>query len=189
MDRGPKQLHEEKELLASLAQGDRQAFGVLYHCYAQELLTKAYRKTGVLEVAEDLVQDLFAGLWSRREQLDVQGSVGAYLHGILDHKVIDYYRQVCSRLKHLDRLIELFDQPQWTPADRLAFKEQESDLRACISDLPKRMQDVFVLSRFEQMSTDEISEKLSLSHQTIRNQISRALKIVRSKMASLPGIF
>lgn len=189
MDRGPEQLHEEKLLLLSLAQGDRKAFAMLYDRYARELLAKAYKKTGVLEAAEDLVQDLFAGLWSRREQLDVQGSVGAYLHGILDHKIIDYYRQVCSRLKHLDRLIELFDQPQWTPADRLTLKERESDLRACISGLPKRMQDVFVLSRFEQLSTDEISEKLSLSHQTIRNQISRALKIVRSKMASWSVIF
>jgi RNA polymerase sigma-70 factor (ECF subfamily) len=45
------------------------------------------------------------------------------------------------------------------------------------------MRAIFILSRYERLSTDEISQRLSLSNQTVRNQISKALKILREKMS------
>jgi RNA polymerase sigma-19 factor, ECF subfamily len=186
MDPGLYHLHEDKTLLLSLKQGDQQAFDVIYHRYARELFVQSYQKIGVKEVCEDIIQEIFTSLWIRREQLDVRESIGAYLHGILDYKIIDYYRQACMRLKHMDQLIELLDQPEISPVDKMAYKEQESVLHAYISGLSEKMRDVFVLSRYEQLSTDEISRKLSLSNQTVRNQISKALKILRAKMSN-PG--
>jgi len=178
-------LHEDKELLTLLKQGDQQAFDAIYQRYGKALFIKAYHKIGIKEICEDILQDLFAGLWARREQLEVRQSLGAYLHGILDNKVIDYYRQACVRLKHLDQLIDLLNQPELSAVDKISYKEQESALQAYISGLSEKMRDIFILSRYEQLSTDEISRKLSLSNQTVRNQISKALKILRAKMAPL----
>jgi RNA polymerase sigma-70 factor (family 1) len=187
MGPGLYHLHEDKTLLLSLKQGDQQAFDVIYHRYARELFVKSYHKIGVREICEDIVQDIFTNLWVKREQMEIRQSLGAYLHGILDYKIIDYYRQACMRLKHIDHLIGLLDQPEYSPADKLAYKEQESVLHSYISGLSEKMRDVFMLSRYDQLSTDEISQKLSLSNQTVRNQISKALKILRAKMAGQAG--
>ena len=179
-------LQEDKLLLASLRQGDRRAFDVIYRRYARELLVKAHYKTGVREISEDIIQDIFTGLWVKREQIEVRQSLGAWLNGALDHKIIDYYRQACTHLKHLDNLIEMLDQPEQSPVDKMTYKEQESALHSYIAGLSEKMRAIFILSRYEQLSTDQISRRLSLSNQTVRNQISKALKILREKM-SPPG--
>ena len=109
MSRGSYYLHEEKWLLESLKNGDRQAFDVIYQRFAQDLFVRAYRKTGVREVSEDILQDVFTALWVKRTEVEVRGSLGAYLQAILDNKIIDHYRQACLYLKHLEGLIEQFD--------------------------------------------------------------------------------
>ncbi|MNY42390.1 RNA polymerase sigma factor [compost metagenome] len=51
-----------------------------------------------------------------------------------------------------------------------------------ISALPARMQEIFRMSRFEQMSHKEIAEKLALSEQTVKDQVKKALRILRIKL-------
>jgi len=82
----------------------------------------------------------------------------------------------------------MLDQPEISPIDKMAYKEQESALHAYISGLSEKMRAIFILSRYERLSTDEISQKLSLSNQTVRNQISKALKILREKLTG-QGLF
>jgi RNA polymerase sigma-70 factor (ECF subfamily) len=72
-------LHEDKLLLALLRQGDQHAFDVIYTRYARELLVKAHYKTGVREISEDIVQDIFTGLWVKREQIEVRQCLGRTL--------------------------------------------------------------------------------------------------------------
>jgi RNA polymerase sigma-70 factor (family 1) len=183
MSPGSYHLHEEKVLLTLLREGDQRAFDEIYHRYARELLAKAYQKTGVREICEDILQDIFTNVWARREQLNIKGSLGAYLHGMLDNKVIDYYRKACTHLRHIDQLAALLDQPELSPIEKMTWKEQESTLNTYISDLSEKMRNIFILSRYEQLSTEEISQRLRLSNQTVRNQISKALKILRTKLA------
>lgn len=176
-------LHNERILLGSLKSGDWQAFDAIYNHYSRELFIKAYHKVGVKEICEDLIQDLFTELWSKREQLEIRQSLSAYLHGTMNNKIIDYYRQACMKLRHVDRLIQLFDQQPVSAVDRITYKEQESALHAYIDGLSEKMRAVFVMSRYEQLSTHEISQRLNLSGQTVRNQISKALKILRTKFS------
>jgi RNA polymerase sigma-70 factor (family 1) len=175
-------MQEEKLLLELLREGDQRAFDELYRRYARELFLRAYRKTGVKEICEDLIQDIFSGLWVKREQLEIRQSLGAYLQGVLDNKIVDHYRRACLHLRHLDQLIAIFDRAELNPADQLTYKEQESALRAYISGLSGRMRDIFLLSRDEGLPHAEISRRLNLSSQTVRNQISKALKTLREKM-------
>ena len=184
MLRGSYYLHDDNSLLALLREGDSQAFDALYQRYARELFIKAYHKTGSKEISEDLVQDIFTGLWIKRQQIEIRQSLGAYLHGILDNKIVDYYRKACTHLRHIDRLIELLDQPDYSSLDKMAYKEQESALHTYIAGLSEKMRNIFILSRYEQLSTDEISRRLNLSNQTVRNQISKALKILRLKISA-----
>ena len=186
MSRGSFYLHDEKLLLESLKVGDRQAFDEVYRRFSRDLFLRAYQKTGVREVSEDLVQDVFAALWVRRAELAIRGSLGGYLQGMLDNKIIDHYRQVCLYLKHLDGLIEQFDRPGTSPLEQLNYKEQEAALHHSIAGLSDKMRAIFQLSRFEQLSSDEISRRLNLSNQTVRNQISKALKILRARMVHFP---
>ncbi|HEV2482150.1 MAG TPA: sigma-70 family RNA polymerase sigma factor [Puia sp.] len=182
MFRGSLYLHEEKLLLASLKTGDRRAFDEIYRLYSRELFLRAYQKTGEREVSEDILQDVFTALWVKRAEIEVRGSLRGYLQGMLDHKVVDHYRQVCMYLKHLDGLIQQFDRPGASPLEQLNYKEQEHAFQLSVAGLSERMRAIFQLSRYEQLSSEEISRRLHLSNQTVRNQISKALKILRARM-------
>src|ERR1700722_938534 len=128
-------MQEEKLLLELLREGDQRAFEEIYRLHAREVFLRAYRKTGVKEISEDLIQDVFSGLWMNRRQLEIRQSFGAYLQGMLDNKIVDHYRKACLHVRHLDRLIEVFDRAELNPADQLTYKEQESALQAYISGL------------------------------------------------------
>jgi RNA polymerase sigma factor (sigma-70 family) len=114
--------------------------------------------------------------------LEIRQSLGAYLQGMLDNKIVDHYRRACLHLRHLDQLIAFFDRAELSPADQLAYKEQESALQGYISGLSGRMRDIFLLSREAGLPHAEISRQLNLSSQTVRNQLSKALKALRDKM-------
>ncbi len=154
MSQASNYLHDEKSIITSLKNSDWQAFDTIYQFYSRELFIKAYHKVGVKEICEDLIQDLFAELWSRREQLDIRQSMSAYLQGALNNKIIDYYRQACMRLKHVDHLIHLFDQQPLSAADSLTYKELESALQTYIDGLSEKMKAIFVMSRYEHLSTN-----------------------------------
>lgn len=186
MFRGSLRLHDEKLLLKSLKMGDRKAFDEIYHSFSRELFNRAYQKTGSREVSEDILQDVFTALWVRHAEIEIGGSIRGYLQGMLDNKIVDHYRQVCMYLKHLDGLIEQYDRPGVSPIEQLDYKEQERVLHTSTARLSERMRAIFQLSRFEQLSSEEISRRLNLSNQTVRNQISKALKILRAQMVHYP---
>src|ERR1700744_4685782 len=92
---------DDQSLVRALQQGSREAFSEIYRRYSRLLFVQAYRKTGVKEVCEDLLQETFSALWTGRETLRPSASLQAYLLGILRHKVIDYYRTSALRQRHL----------------------------------------------------------------------------------------
>ena len=173
--------YDDRSLLLALQQGSSEAFAEIYRRYARMLFLEAYRKIGAREVCEDILQDVFSALWARREELQPDKSLKAYLRGALRHKVIDYYRLSCLRLKHLGALTELLDKPEAPLTEVLHAKESASELHQHIQSLSESVRTIFLLSRHEGLSIDDISQKLQLSNQTVRNQISKALKLLRHK--------
>jgi RNA polymerase sigma-70 factor (family 1) len=172
---------DDTALLSSLQQGSKPAFSEIYRRYSRHLFLLAYQKVGIREVCEDILQDVFSALWAKKDTLQPGKSLKGYLEGILRHKVVDYYRISCRRLRHLDALIELLDQPEAPLTEVLHAKQQESALQDHIQALSDRVRTIFLLSRYEGLSVEDISQRLQLSNQTVRNQLSKALKTLRHK--------
>ena len=85
----------------------------------------------------------------------------------------------------MDSLLYLEDTDQYNHEDNLIAKELSATIEGEIRELPKKMQEVFILSRQQNLSVNEISETLNITPRTVKNQLSNALKILRTKL----GIF
>jgi len=85
----------------------------------------------------------------------------------------------------MDTLLYVEDGEQYTQEDSLIAKELSVTIEGEIRELPKKMQEVFILSRQQNLSVNEISETLNITPRTVKNQLSNALKILRTKL----GIF
>jgi len=156
----------------------------IYRTYWEDVFDIALKKTGDEAVAQDITQEIFISLWENRAAINLSGSLGAYLHGAVKYKVINYFRSGSVKEQHHTALITLMDEQHAAAADdQLILKELHLEVDAAIALLPEKMQLVFSMSRKQEKSIKEIASELDISVQTVKNQISAALKLLKKSLS------
>lgn len=173
-------------LLKRLLAADYGAFDEIYDQYWRMLLRIAIKKIGDEDIAMDIVQDLFVDLWQRRHTIAIHSGLRGYLISSLYHKLFQHFRKVGLHEKHIeqykllvnDGLHDIF------PVD--CYEENYTDVLVAIEqsveEMPDRMRTVFNLKYQRSLSNHEIAEQLGISLQTVKNQLSKALILVRNHM-------
>jgi RNA polymerase sigma-70 factor (ECF subfamily) len=168
----------DAELARAIKSADHQAFKVLYYRYFEALFRFLWRQTSDDELAKDLLQEVFSRVWKNRENLDPAQSLKAYLYRIGHNLVIDHRRQSVHKPEYLE------NDPAHEPA---YFVEENFDLRekiqATIAALPEPVRLVFTMSRFDGIKYAEIAATLNISVKTVEARMSKALAILREKLA------
>lgn len=176
------QAYADQELLEALRQDNQQAFEVLYTRYKQKLYLQALGILQDRELAKDLIHEIFLKLWERRQELEVETQLGAYLYQAMRYKSIDYLKKK-QNLTAYHQHFQWFTQVQGDQADyQVREKIMQQLIEQEIQHMPPRMQQVFRLSRHEHKSHAEIADLLNLSEQSVRSHIKNALRILRSKL-------
>ncbi|MBA9079299.1 MULTISPECIES: RNA polymerase sigma factor [Rufibacter] len=171
----------EKELyvLSRLKSGDEQAFEEIYRQYAYSLTEFASSKLASLEEAQDLIHDLFVYLWTERGTLQITGSLKGFLFAAARYRVIDHIRKNITRSKYANAVQALEPTPVYQLEKELEAQELGGLLENAVARLSPRVQEVYRLSRHEELSIAEIASELNLSDQTVKNQLGTALKHLR----------
>jgi len=166
------------DLLQLLKGDDTAAFETLYNRYWKALYTRACQRVDVND-AKDLVQEVMLSLWRRRKEIPVfkEGEFAKYLHAAIKYRVISHYAFSTAEIKKIS-LFDILDSQEFN--DRLEAKELTANIAAAVSLLPARMQQIFRMSREEDLSIAEIARQLNLSEQTVKNQLTEALRRMRS---------
>lgn len=175
--------YSDNQLISLLKSDDSAAFNAIYDRYSKMLYLFIYSKLDAGEISKDVLQDLFISLWEKRHSLVLKESLKSYLYQAARHKIIDIYRKNATYRKYLQQLIEHFDAQPHSVADAVDYKARSQELFEAINHLPEKMKEIFMLSRFENLSIEQISTHLGLSQQTVKNQITKALKILRTNYA------
>ncbi|WP_421939741.1 RNA polymerase sigma factor [Pedobacter sp.] len=177
-------MHKELESnFFLLVKSDKdKAFQLVFDAYWQALYNQAYRKVQCKDIAQDLVQDAFISLWDKIELLDVEKSVLAYLYAILRNKTLKLYEKNEVRMKYA-----LSVTAQEIPADQYSQNLLlEKELTAIINDevakMPSRMREIYLLKKDDERSIKQIASDLSLSEQTIKNQLQMAYQRLRTRV-------
>jgi RNA polymerase sigma-70 factor (family 1) len=168
----------DQALIELLRQGDMAAFDALYDRYWRLLYNLAYQKIRDRDLAEELVQDLFINLWVRRERLQVQTSMAAYLSMGVRYMIIKFFQKERVQQRY-EQTLAL--QPNYANSteESLGYQELQQVIEQEINKLPEKCREVFQLSRYDHLSQKEISLKLHISEKTVENHIGKALKLLR----------
>jgi len=169
----------DQSLIESIKNSNQGVFELVFNFYYSGLVVFADRIIKNTSVSEDIVQSVFLKFWDTRETLEIR-SLKSYFLQCVKNKCIDHIRnqQVKSRFDqhYTETEMEFTEEDLWTK------NELEHLLDIAIADLPPRCREVFWMSRYENLKTAEIAEKLNISKRTVETQISKALKILRVRL-------
>ena len=172
----------DTDLVVRIGSADHAAFSELFRRYRDPLYFHARRMLGDNDQAKDIVQDLFASIWSKRDTLVIPVAVNNYLYGSVRNRILDYI----AHQKVISRYTESFDlfleKGVSSTDDLVREKELTRIIETEISRLPEKMREIFEMSRNGELSYKQIAIQLNLSEHTVKKQAQRAIKILRLKI-------
>jgi RNA polymerase sigma-70 factor (ECF subfamily) len=172
----------DAELISLLITGDKAAFTEIYNRYAKNLVGFASSKLFDLEDARDIIHDLFVKLWKDRATLVITGSLRSYLFTAVRYGVVDKIRRKVTRQDYALALQSLAEQYDHSIEQHLAAKELQQAIEKALAELTPRTKQIYQLSRNEYYPIEEIAQMLGLSEQTVKNQLTTALKHLRQSI-------
>lgn len=171
------------QLIGLLKKNDEDAFAEIYRRYADSLAGFASSKLFDLEDARDIIHDVFVKLWQERGKLQVERDLKAYLFKLTRYRIVDKIRKNITREEYAAMVQALADRYEPGIEQQIAARELQQSIQKSLAELSPRVKEIYLLSREENLSIPEIADKLQLSEQTVKNQLSAALKHLRSSLA------
>ena len=170
------------ELVLLLKQGEQNAFTVIYERHCAALYRTASRILEDEALAKDVVQEAFISLFEKATEQSIE-NVGAYLYQSVKYLCFMQLRSGKISDKHLSKINTIIACNE--VEQELDARELQSVLEQSIASLPEKCREVFYLSRFESLPNKKIAERLNISHKTVENHITKALKILHLSVDKL----
>lgn len=169
----------DAQLMMSLREGDNTAFTEIYNRYWKKLLAIAYHHSGDKTIAEEIVQEVFIGLWNRRQELYIDHGA-AYLATAVRLAVFKQYarekRRAEIKAAVTDPVLSSWDE------EKIYSRFQQQYIQGIVEQLPEKCRLVFRLSREEGLSIPEIAQKLGIAEKTAEAHLTKALRELRVKL-------
>ena len=175
----------DNELIQLLKKDDNVAFTEIYNRYKESLAGFAGAQLYHLEDAHDILHDIFVKLWEDRHTLDISGNLRSYLFSATRYRIIDRIRRKITRQDYALMLQETKPAQSYGADKVIEAKELQKNIEKALNELPQRVKQIYQLSRDQHQSTLEIAQMLNISEQTVKNQLTTALKHLRQSISSL----
>jgi len=170
---------------------DQSEFEQLFRQYYPKLCSIAHGYVRERMLVEEIVSDVFVRFWSNRSQIVIHSSLKDYLFKSTQNACIDFLRAqkkqrsltsfideeaiVCATLADLGE----------DPLDYIIKSETEKQIWKAIEELPERYRMTFKLRQLDDLSYDEIAEKMSITKNTVKSNLRDAMAILREKLKDL----
>lgn len=159
-------------------------FGELFHTYYEKLHRYAYTLLKDNDEANDAVQAVFTRLWEKRDEIVFEDAIKGYLYRATHNYCLNNIRQADTRGRYIQHQSRDKQAEQTRDAtDKVVAAELQARIHNAIDSLPAQCKLIFRKSREEGLKYAEIAEELSLSVKTVEAQMSKALRILREKLA------
>lgn len=176
-------MDNEKVLILQLKQGSHKAFDRIYRLYSGRLYSYCYKYVKITEDVEEIVEDVFIQLWNRRETIKNEECIESFLFTICKYRIINAYRVNVNSPVFEEYIACRNEDLESSFYTAMEYQEFLDRLKHALSKLSPTQQKVITLSKFQGMQNKKIAETLSISEQTVKNQLSLGLKQLRALLA------
>lgn len=176
---------QERLLMERTAAGDRSAFRQLFDNYYPVVFGFMKSLLQVSEDASDVAQEVFIKLWLMRSALPDISSLRFYLYRMSLNQTINFIKRKKVASGSLvpdipyDQMVE----------DAIDMKDKEAFIAAIVGRMPEQRRKIFIMSRIEHRTNDEIATLLHIKKKTVENHLNLALKELRAALPATLVLF
>ncbi len=164
--------HTDSELVLQLQADSEAAFDEIYRRYWKKIYNEAFRRLRDQALCEEIVQDVFVDLWSKRRQREI-GDLFPYLCSSARYQVFAVYRKK-KRLPCFEAPLEELAVSSYA-ADTACFEEElVAFIDSWLQSQPEGRRKIFHMRYLDGMETREIADELRISRKTVQNQLHLA---------------
>lgn len=168
--------------ISSIKNGNEAAFEKVFKTYFRNLHAFAYTFMKDDIIAEEIVQNVFFRIWEKKEQLQIDDSLKAYLYRSVHNESLNHLKHLKIKNSFQLQYLGNMESLNQDASNQMVAAELENDIQKAISELPPQCRTIFQMSRFEQLKYQQIADQLNISIKTVENQMGKALKVLRSKL-------
>lgn len=164
-------------MLSSLAQGNEEAFAKFVHIMYKKLFPFTVSLIKSAAEADDILQEVFVKVWLNRSSLAAVDNPLAWMHKVAANTTSNHLRSKLRRelsIKELGKQITATEEIE----EVIDAKFTQTLVEEAVGQLPAKRKLVFLMSKKEGLSRREIAAKLQISENTVRNQLSEAVKFI-----------
>jgi len=178
----------ESQLWNSFKNGESKALEIIFKVHFPYLYDYGIRITRQEELVKDSIQDMFAYLWEKRQNLSNVHSVRTYLIVSLRRtlfKAIEMQNKVTFALQEIGReqAYEMSSFDELLVVEEKSANEKKA-LKSAVQKIPDRMREALYLKTYQELSYKEIAVIMNVRPQVARNYVSEAYKRLRDLLVS-----
>lgn len=178
------------ELWAAFKDGDRDAYGTIYHRFAKSMYSYALRLTSDNNLIEDAIHDVFVRIYNNREKLPEVNNIKSYLFIALRNTLFNAINKsaVISGLEEVEFTLS----SSFTAEDSIIKTEKlerkRKLMRLINKELSKRQKEAIFHRYIDQLSYNEIADIMGINVQSAKNLIQVSLKKIRRSVLDISSI-
>ncbi|MCR4403743.1 MAG: sigma-70 family RNA polymerase sigma factor [Candidatus Acetothermia bacterium] len=168
----------ERGLIARIADGDREAWGRLFQCYAGQIYRYALTMVREQALAEEVVQETMLAIWRGAKVFRGEGRPSTWILGIARHKALDKLRQ--EQQSAQARAEEAEPKGEIEPEREAARQLLGEQVRAALEKLPAEQRETVVLAFYHGLSYQEIARLVGCPEGTVKSRMFYAKERLRA---------
>jgi RNA polymerase sigma-70 factor (ECF subfamily) len=176
----------DEEIMKNVKNGNVKMLAVLFERHHVKLYNYFLRLSGNKSLSEDLTQEVFLRILKYRDTFRYESKFTTWMYQIGRNVHIDHLRKYKKEIP-LDERWDEEVAPTCQPEQKTQEEQEMMFLHKALSQLTPARKEILVLSRFQGMKYQEISQLLGCSLSTVKVQVHRAIKDLRKTYASLKG--
>ncbi len=179
----------DEELLLLISRDDHKSLEILFNRYYQALCFFSNRFLNNKYLVEEAVSDVFLNIWLKRGRIQIQSSIKAYLYTAVRNQSINYLKKKDYNFEDLEVVDKERVIANLSPDHFIYHEELKNEIEKIIRNLPEKRQLIFRMNRIDGFSYKEIAEVLSISVNTVQNQMGHAVKYLAEHLPRIKKFF
>lgn len=172
----------DQQLFVLLKRKDHGAYTEIYDRYFTVLYLHARHILRNENLAQDAVHDVFTMIWNKAGTFELTHGLDAYLFRSVKNVILNGIRHEKVAGNYIADLKRFYEEAHSSTDELVQLNELKRLIEEEIQRLPSEIKKVFELSRKKHLTNAEIANELQKSEQTVKNQIKRALQILRKNL-------